>query len=309
MTSFPFNIKTILVPLDFSDTSLKALDHAITMAKVCKAELVLMHVTEFMGINNAGGDYYVTSIYNQLDYEKEVLSEATKHLQKLTDKTALNNNIKTTAITVTGWVKKQILDTAEKINADIIIMGTHGTKGFREFVAGSNTYRIANEAKCPVLSVRQHTQTPGFKNILMPFSDQPHSREKVNYALKLSEIFGSTLHILGIDMNGSTEHLHKIELEARQLEQIAQKHGVKCSVTVESSGYVADNVLKHAKEVNADLIVVMSGIDRMSISDWIMGPFAQQIINHSTIPILSIQPTFNTNTVDLRGYGFSSDKF
>jgi nucleotide-binding universal stress UspA family protein len=308
MNSFEFNIKTILVPMDFSDTSMKGLEYAIAMARRNQAELILLHVTEFLTLNPALGDYSVPPIYNQLDYDKNILAETTMRLQTLAEVTEQKNKIKTKAVTVIGEVKQQILDSAEQEKADIIIMGTHGTNGFQEFMTGSNTYRVVNEATCPVLSVREHSQTPDFKHILLPFSDQPHSREKVNYALKLAEMYDSTLHILGIDMEESLEHFHKIELEAKQLEQLARKHGVKCVVTVESSGYVADNILKHAKQVNADLILIMAGIDRMSISEWVMGPFTKQIINHSSIPILSIQPTFNTNTVDLRGYGFSTDK-
>jgi nucleotide-binding universal stress UspA family protein len=307
MSSFTFNIKTILVPVDFSDTSLKGLEYAITMAKLNHADLILLHVTEFLVLNPAVGEYSVPPIYNQLDYDKDILEKTTKRLQQLAETTKRENKINAKAITAIGEIKQKILDAAQLENADIIIMGTHGTNGFREFITGSNTYRIVSEATCPVLSVRHHSQTPGFKHILLPFTDQPHSREKVNYALKLAEMYNSTLYILGIDMEESPEHLHKIELEAKQLEQIAKKYGITCEVTVESSGMVAENILKHAKQVNADLILVMSGIDRMSISEWVMGPFTKQIINHSNIPILSIQPAFNSNTVDLKGYGFSTD--
>ncbi len=304
MNSFDFEIKKILVPVDFSDISLNALDHAVNLAKLNKASITLIHNTEAMMTNIYPGDYYAPAINNLASYEKEVFDKAKEHLKKLAEKIEKKNKIKTTAVNTSGWIREEILNTAEKIKADIIIMGTHGTKGFREFIIGSNTFRAINEAKIPVLSIHPNAKTISFKNILLPFRDDPHSREKVDYAIKIAEIYGSTIHVLGIDMEKSKSSAKKMELEAAQIKNIVEKHNIKCKIKVQSSDYISDNVLKYAKKVNADLIVIMSDMDRMNISEYLMGPFSQQIVNHSPIPVLSIRPTFNPNTIILHGYGW-----
>jgi nucleotide-binding universal stress UspA family protein len=183
-------------------------------------------------------------------------------------------------------------------------MGTHGVKGFREFITGSNTFRIVNEAECPVLSFRKDVTQLGFKNILIPFRDHPHSREKVDYAIRMAEIYGAKITVLGVDTDDDSAQFKKIVLEAEQIKSIVEKHGLECSVKVKSSPYLIDKVLKYAQKKNADLIVIMADIDRMRISELFMGPFGQQMVNHSPIPILSIRPTFNPDTVDLHGYGW-----
>jgi nucleotide-binding universal stress UspA family protein len=304
MNTFNFHIKQILVPTDFSETANLALEHAIYMAKLYKAYIVLTHNTGSNIEEVTPESHYASSISNLKQHEKEIYAAADAHLHKLAKKIQVENHIEVAAITTSGWIDSQILKTANSVNSDIIVMGTHGARGMRELLIGSTAFRVVNDARCPVLTVRNHTQAPGFKNILLPFSDQPHSREKVNYALKFAEMYGSTIHVLGVDMEESPAHLHKIELEAKQIKQIIEKHGVPCSIQVQSSGYVGDNILEYAEKVHADLIIVMSNVDKNSISEYLMGPFSQQVVNHSPIPVLSIHPSFNTDTVNLRGYGW-----
>jgi nucleotide-binding universal stress UspA family protein len=299
-----FNIKRILVPIDFSETSLKALDHAVYIAKLNSADITMLNIVESTYSYAPSTDYTALSFTNLENYERSVIKQSKEHLLKLSQKIKKKEGVNIIGIVSTGWVKEEILETAESMNADIIIMGTHGVKGFREFITGSNTFRVVNEAKCPVLSVRKQVEQPGFKNILMPFRDHPHSREKVDYAIRMAELYSAKVHVLGIDTDDDEAQLKKIELEAIQIKRIVEKHGLTCSVKVKSSPYVAEKVLKYAKKKNIDLIVIMADIDRMRISELFMGPFAQQMVNHSSIPILSIRPAYNPDMIDLHGYGW-----
>ncbi|MDF2436678.1 MAG: universal stress protein UspE [Bacteroidota bacterium] len=299
-----FNIKKILVPVDFSETSMKALDHAVYIAKLNTADITLLNVVESTYSYAPSTDYTALAFTNMETYEKEIQKQAKDHILKLAQKIKKKEGVNIIGIVSKGWVKEEILDAARSMRADIIIMGTHGVKGFREFITGSNTFRVVNEAQCPVLSVQKDAVTPGFKNILVPFRDKPHSREKVDYAIKMAELYGAKIFVLGIDMDDDEGQLKKIELEAAQIKRIIEKHGLKCTVKVKSSPYLAEKILKYAKKKGIDLIVIMADLDRMQVSEFFMGPFAQQMVNHSPIPVLSIRPTFNPNTVDLGGYGW-----
>jgi len=286
-------IKKILVPIDFSDTSLKALDYAADMVKRSGASITLIHNTASMIVNISPGEYYAPQVYNLAGHEKEVREKAKKHLEKIAKKLEREFGIKITAATTSGWVREQILQTADKIKADLIIMGTHGVKGFREFLVGSNTFRVVNESKCPVLSVQHYSKNTQFKNILLPFRDKPHSREKVDFGIRIAELYEAKLHILGIDTAQSKLSYKKILLEAEQIKQIAEKREITSNIKIFSKGYTSDLILSQAKKIKADLIIIMSDLDRSRISQLIMGPICQQIVNHSPIPVLSIPPTFN----------------
>ena len=298
-----FNINTILIPVDFSDTSFKALDHAILMAKLNKASITLLHVVEGL-LPVSDPDEMFTSDESAVIYEKQVMSKGKAYMDKLAAKIKAEHAVEASALTAFGKTHKAILETAKHLKADIIIMGTHGVSGFREFVIGSNTFRIVSEANCPVLSVQKHTQKPGFKHILLPFRDKAHSRENVNYAIKMAEIYGAIIHVLGIDTDDDKASFRKISLEADQIKRLVEEKGVKCQLKVISGDFVSDLLLKYAGEIKADIIIAMSDMDRMRVSEYVVGPVIQQIVNHSPIPILSIRPMFNPNTIDLHGYGW-----
>lgn len=300
------HIKRILVPIDFSDTSLKALDEAIYMAKLTKATLTLLHVAETvfpMDLN--ASEHYAVTINNLSEHEQEVFKRAAEYLKKLKTKLHNESEVEVNTIATAGWVKDEILDTAEKIKADIIVMGTHGVKGFKEFILGSNTFRVVNEADIPVISVQKHTETPGFKKILVPFRDKPHSREKVDPAIYMAKLYGATIQVLGIDTGDTEQDYNKIEREANQIKRIVESHDVNCEVDVRTTDYLSDKILKYAEERGSDLIVIMAQLDRESVSELFMGPLAQQIVNHSKIPVLSIEPAINPEMVDFKGYGWT----
>lgn len=299
-----FNIKRILVPVDFSETSLKALAQAAYVAKLNKADITLINIVESTYSYTPAVDYAAMVYANFANYEKSIVKHAKEQLLKIAQKIKKKDGLNINTIVTTGWVKEEIISTAKSIRADIIIMGTHGVKGFREFITGSNTFRVVNEAHCPVLSFRKNVDKLGFKNILIPFRDHPHSREKVDYAIRMAEIYGAKITVLGVDTDDDSAQFKKLVLEAEQIKNIVEKHGLQCSIKVKSSPYLVEKVLKYAKKKDVDLIVIMADIDRMRISELFMGPFAQQMVNHSTIPVLSIRPTFNPNTVDLGGYGW-----
>jgi nucleotide-binding universal stress UspA family protein len=295
-----YKVNKILIPLDFSKTSLKALDHATYLAKLCDAEINLLHVPESLSVNTGNG-YFSPPAFHE-DYEKEITEQSNKKLNDIADRLKKKSKVRVNTLTVIGNPKNEILNFSKKIKADLIVMGTHGISGIKEFFIGSNTFSIIKDAKCPVLSIQRNQKNPGFENILVPFRDKPHSREKINYAIDLGLLYGSTIHVIGIDTEFNKAHKRKIELEAEQIKKLVEKKGLTCKVKVISNPYLADVILKHATQTGADLIISMSDMDRENITEYFSGPFAQQIVNHSPIPVLSIRPQFNPDTIDLRFY-------
>lgn len=294
-----YSIKKILVPTDFSDNSFTAIDFAANVAKHTGAEIMLAHVVETMPV--IGGPF-VFSNPEILTYESKILDLSTRHLKEIADTYASKYGLTVNGVSLTGRTHSEVREFGEKIKADLIVMGTHGISGFREFVAGSNTFRVVSDSLIPVLSVQLNTANADFKNILVPFRDKPHSREKVDYAIAIAKIFGATINVIGIDTEQSEQHLKRIQLEGDQIISIIQNHNLTGKLKVISADYRPDLVLSYAKEIDADLIVAMSDLEKDSFLEYLSGSFVQQLVNHSAIPVLSIHPKFNTDTVDLRFY-------
>jgi nucleotide-binding universal stress UspA family protein len=294
---YPFKIKKILIPVDFSGTGIKVLDQAILMAKKAKAEIILLTVLEGP-FGNHGSDYIGISISNSEEYETMIVNEADRLMTALEKKLTEKGVTKVSFLIEKGTPYKKILSVAKDIQADIIIMGTQGISGFREFVIGSNTFRVVSEATCPVLSIQKHTKEVKLTQILLPFRDKPHSREGVDYAVSIAKMHGATLNIVGISYDPASAEVKKIPLEAEQIKNIAEMEGVHCTVKTVHGDYVSKLIFSQAERVNADLIVVMSDLDKMAISEYIIGPVIQQLVNHSKIPVLTIHPTINPAVIE-----------
>lgn len=296
-------IKKILVPVDFSGTGEKVMRQAAAMSRLTRAEIVLLNVLEGP-LAGTGSGYFGGSAASGAKYEKEMTGWIKDELDDLRRQLIGAGVTKISYLIEKGTPYKKILAAAKKVSADVIIMGTHGVSGVREFVIGSNTFRVVSEATCPVLSVQKRTTKEGFREILLPFCDKPHSRESVDYAIKMAELYHAKLHILGICYDTTPAARKKIEIEAKQIEKAANHAHVKNKVEIIKGNYFAKLIFDHAIKCKADLIVITSDLDRLSISDVIIGPVAQQIVNHSYIPVLSIHPTYNPKFESVSSWQF-----
>jgi len=144
-------IKRILIPVDFSADSLKALAYARDFAKPFGAELCVLYVVEPIYYATPA-DMYATSpnIAMLIDEQQRVGAQQLARI---------NADLKKRGATVrtlqkTGSAAQSIVDTAKTLKADLIIMGTHGRTGFAHMLMGSVAEKVVRTAGCPVLTVR-----------------------------------------------------------------------------------------------------------------------------------------------------------
>jgi len=149
--SCPRSPRTILVPVDFSDPSREALEYAVCFAKPIGAEIVLSHVVETV---LAPPDVVVDTAVLATTLNEA----ATKRLAEWRDEAATQANVKEDLRTGTPY--REIIDAAEQLKADLIVMGTHGRGGLARLVIGSTAERVVRHAPCPVLVVRTRSSEP-----------------------------------------------------------------------------------------------------------------------------------------------------
>ena len=145
-------IKRILVPIDFSKDSLKALAYARDFAKPFGAELLLLHVIEPIYYATPV-DMYVTTpnMTLLLDEQRRVGSQQLARFGADLEKkgTPARTMLKT------GAPSQVIADTAKNAHADVIVMSTHGRTGLAHMIMGSTAEKVVRHASCPVLTVRR----------------------------------------------------------------------------------------------------------------------------------------------------------
>jgi len=283
------SIKKILVPLDFSECSSNALGEAIFIAKTFSAKIELVHVITPVYIASNSSELHVP--YDTINYERMLL-KAEKNLASMAKQIEKREIIKVGVKAILNTPYIGILEHAKKTKADLIIMGTHGTSGVKEFFAGSNAYRVVSESLCPVITVQNRITKKGFRSIVLPIRSEINSRQKVNLVAVLAKAFLSTVHITGYTKNGNKNERFKVKQYVKQVEELF----IKESINFESSFIDDDNftksIIRHAKTVKADLIAVMTSHD-FSLDQLLSGPYAQQFVNHSKLPVLSVPNTLD----------------
>lgn len=277
----PFHIKKILIPFDFSETAELSLEHAVFMAKLLKAEIVLLHIVETMTFPSAIGHAFS-------GFEKKVESASNEKLQELAHQLHVDNGIQVSIITEVGKIYKKIAHTAHQAHCDIIIMGTHGSGGSHGML-GSNTTKVVTEAKCPVISVQAHAKKIGFTKMVLPIDDTHESRQKVKYALEVARLYNSHVIITAIQQSGNEDYQRKFKIKIEQVEEFLNEHGVVCESVFVTGEDRAKMTLQVAEDHDADLIVIMTEQDA-GFTSLLMGTYATKVINHSKIPVMTVRP-------------------
>jgi nucleotide-binding universal stress UspA family protein len=144
-------IKKILFPVDFTENSKKVLPYVKYMAEKFAAQIHLIHVVrgpeEFTGFE-MGTAWFST-------FENELVEGAQKAMERLVEEDMRGAKDVERSVAV-GEVAEEIISYAEKMGADMIVMGTHGRKGLEKILFGSVARGVVAGASCPVLTVNPH---------------------------------------------------------------------------------------------------------------------------------------------------------
>ena len=145
------DLKRILVPVDFSASSERALDYAHGLARKFDAALHLVHVCETPSVMTPALDAYAIAY---ADWTQRLGEEADKQLKKLTAGLA---DVSVTTEVLFGRPAVAVAGAADAIGADLIVMGTHGHGPVMHALMGNVAERVVRTASCPVLTVRATT--------------------------------------------------------------------------------------------------------------------------------------------------------
>jgi nucleotide-binding universal stress UspA family protein len=145
----PIKIERILFPTDFSEASLEALPHAVELARLFNAELLILHVVP--ALPPVPSDAQYTSDVAKLASKLRADAEA-KLQESLEGK--IPSELKTRKILVQGRAADRILRSIEEYQADLVVISTHGLTGWRHVLMGSVAEKVVRMSPVPVLSVR-----------------------------------------------------------------------------------------------------------------------------------------------------------
>jgi nucleotide-binding universal stress UspA family protein len=148
-TALPVRIKSILVPLDFSPPSKKALDCAVAFARQFKAKLTVLHVVEPVATPDFAASFPLAMENDQL------MAAAKKELERAVKAARVPRGMVEKVLVRFGRSFHEIADAARTRKVDLILISTHGYTGLKHALLGSTTERVVRHAPCAVLVVRQ----------------------------------------------------------------------------------------------------------------------------------------------------------
>ncbi len=275
----------IVIPVDFGDQSLIALGQSYNLARLTNSDITLVHVIDEDFIKPL---QEIVSSKN--DYESQLHNDFKKKLEQLAAKVHSETGIGVQTLIRTGKIYEEIVSAARDLNADLIIMGTMGKIGLKKRILGSNASRVVREAECPVITIKGQEHRSGIRHILLPLDLTKETKEKVDEAVKIAKMYGSVIHVVSIVESHDEFLLNKLTRQMNQVVDFINESGVSVTSEFVEGDHVAEKVIETARKVQADLIMIMTQ-QEVGFTDLFISSAAQEIINNSEIPVLSIRPT------------------
>ncbi|MFC2176470.1 universal stress protein [Bacteroidota bacterium] len=276
-----FKVNHIIVPTDFSETAYVAIDHAVELANKFGSSITLLHVLESGAYSGMFAPSSKTE-YVELEQAQEKLQEEGAKLEKET-------GISVSQKVGNGRIYDEVVEAIREYDADLVVMGTHGSSGWAEFFLGSNAFRVVTQSPVPVITIQPGITKAGFKNIILPIDDSAETRQKVRYAAALAKKYGSTIHVGALLTDDEKEVHFKFEIIIKQIAEYLDRENIAHTKTILTGSNLATMTMNFSETKKGDLIAIMTEQEG-DLTGFLMGPVAQQIVNHSKIPVLSISP-------------------
>lgn len=274
-------MKHVLVPVDFSEDSVNALDMAVHYANQMEYNVRILHVIK-------------DSVFYQRNFALSNLADVKnekviQNLKKIVSQYKPQVNQEIDFRIRSGKVYNEIANQAKYGEAELIVIGTHGTSGFEELWLGSNAYKVVNNSPCPVISVRNSYRRHKIRRIVMPIDDTPETRQKVPYTARIAKQFDALVYILPVTETKKDSVQERINEYANQVAKFFENNDINFENEFLYGNNLTDMTIDYALRKDADLISIMTEQSESTKNIW-LGPYAQQMVNHSPVPVLSIQP-------------------
>lgn len=277
-------MKKILVPVDFSDCSDQALDEAIYVAGTIGAELHLYHV----------GDLHPNwASLSERDREayRENLEKAGRIREQLEERRrrAADAGVNVQATFTHGHVIEQVVEYTQRFGMDLVVIGTHGMSGYRDWVIGSNTQKVLRQVDCPVLIIKQKPADPHFRKMAFVSDFQESHRDAFARALDAAEWFKAEVWLINMDEPGYFHDPAMLLLESmRDFQEEALSRGLDCHVLRLTSGSLEEGLRQAIAEKGIDLVILPTH-GRGPLARLFLSSMAEAVANNLDVPVMTIR--------------------
>ncbi len=271
-------MKKILVPCDFSESAIQAYEFALNLAAQSHAEIFVLKVIDLPFI-------YETSLGTTPEYFdpgifKDLEDDAKKNFEKLKSRYNRKEVVNFTALR--GSVTFMINQFTQDNKIDLIVMGTKGASGLKEYWIGSNTEKVVRFSHVPVLAVRKSFDVSKIKNIVFPTTLHLDQNDLISHIKELQLFFSAKLHLLLVN---TPNNMLRTKDEMDLMEEFAKHYQLSnYTLNTRNDFNEQDGIMNFAHEIKADMIA-MGTHGRRGLAHLFMGSVTEDIVNHVDCPI------------------------
>ncbi len=292
-------IKNILVPVDFSEFSDKALEYALEVAENFNANLTLLHAVVLFQDDVAEEQRLQEYEEWVKKHEEQIHTQINNHKKRVDER-----NIEVDTVIMRGISAGDvILEYLDNHPMDLVIMGTHGRTGFKHLFQGSAAEKVVRLSPTPVLTIHRSVKHFQINNILVPIDFSPHSKKATDYAVYLAKNFNARIdfmHIVEQDIHPSfyatgVESIFEIDKDLR--ERVIQNMKefledqldpqIKTQFVVEE-GRAHKEIVEYSKENKSDMIVIatlgLTGLDYI-----LLGSTTEKVVRWANCPVFTVK--------------------
>lgn len=288
-------IKLILCPIDFSEFSERAYHHALSLAEHYRAKLVAQHVVELWRYPSLG---FAASAGLYEEFCQSVRERGKMELQEFV-KNHTHDEIQTELVVHQGMAPDSILSFAQTHKTDLIVMGSHGRRGYDRLMLGSVTDRVMRRAPCPVLAVREppHDSIAAdqgrghvhrLNRILFCADFSENSEQALKYAISAAAEYDAELTLLHVLEDPSPARTEEaIAAATEQLDKLIPPEGrttlkIKTAVRI---GKPYMQIIQLALEAQIDMVAM--GVHGYGALDpAVFGSTTYRVIQLGPCPVL-----------------------
>jgi nucleotide-binding universal stress UspA family protein len=277
-------MKKILVPTDFSKTSITALEVAFDIAKKAGADIYVLHVVE-----EATPDSYLISGEWQNDnwedrlFTFKLLEKAKKQLEKLVQDPRFS------AVKLVGELRlgnpfhgMNAIIAEQKV--DLVVMGTRGVTNLESMVIGSNTERVVRHSRCPILTVHKKPASSDFKNIVYATAMSKDEEVFSRIVKRTQQVYNSTIHLVRVNTPGDFQRDRVVKDYMNKFAKSLQLKNF--TINVYNDLNEEEGILYFADSIDADLIA-MATHGRTGFAHVLAGSIAEDVVNKAKRPVLT----------------------
>jgi nucleotide-binding universal stress UspA family protein len=266
----------ILIPTDFSETCENAINHGAELARFLNYKVSILHVID--------------------KQDEQVQEKNTSPLESLIEKLQKYKKVYEDKYKVTidilvrnGNILKVINLVATELKANLVVLGTHGKQGFQHLF-GSYALKVVLDSPCPVIVVQKRSFDTGYRDIVLPVSNDVESRHAIEWIRLMSRLFNSTIHLYK-SVETDPAMINRLNIIIQQISKVLTVE--KIPFTLDNAGKpkdFANQVIAYGVANKSDLIMIITmpgeGLPGFNFSIW----DERMMFNEAQIPVMCINP-------------------